>query len=151
MIQQVKHLQQVFNNNSPHGFVDRITLHESCYYQIEEECKEFSRDILPALMKCDGSAEKETRDWIVDMTVYLLQYAYRVGVIDQISEDFYKIYLNNTTKVCEDSESADETVDQYTSQGIECYSERNDFGQWVVKRVEDGKVLKPIGYQAVEL
>ena len=149
-VQQVKHLQEVFANNSPEGFNRDYHLHDACYHQIQEELLEYERDIVSALIRNDGSAEKETRDWIVDMMFYLLQYAYKVGVADKIADDFYKIYLNNVTKAT-DKGTAELSRDKYVVEGVDCEVVENRFGDWVVKRLVDGKVLKPIRYESVEL
>ena len=150
MIQQVKHLQQVFNNPAPTEFTSAVTVHEEAYNQIAEELQEFDRDIITALVKRDGTAEEHTRDWVVDMMFYLLQYANKVGVIDNIEQDFYKIYMNNITK-CTDHDNAVQTCVTYNSEGIDCYVDQNRFGDWLIRRKSDGKILKPIGYQSVEL
>ncbi len=150
VFQQVKHLQEVFNNPAPTEFVNDITVHESAFRQIEEELEEFDRDILTALIKRDGSAEDETVDWINDMIFFLLQYANKVGVLDRLPNDFYTIYLNNITKAS-DEDSVKQAQTMYALQNIDCYVEQNRFGDWLVKRKDDGKVMKPIGYEKVVL
>jgi len=148
---KVKHLQEVFNNNAPKSFDDSTDKHIACYLQIEEELKEFHRDILPKLMMEDtDNAEKETRDWIVDMTFFLLQYANKVGVIDKLDEDFHKIYLNNITKQTSFAVAA-QSAAKYKDEGTDCYIESNIYNSFVVKRHSDGKVLKCIDYKKVEL
>lgn len=151
IFQQTKHLQEVFANDAPDDFVMDITVHEECMNQVMEEAGEFDRDVLTALVRGDKEeARKQVIDFITDMEVYLNQYASRAGVLDDLAEAHHKIYLNNITKATTES-IAVETCINYKASGIDCAVHFNKFGDCVVKRKSDGKVLKPIGYKSVEL
>lgn len=147
---KVKHLQEVFANNAPDEFVTDIAVHDACYSQIVEELGEFDRDIVTALIRGDNSAEKEVRDWCIDMIFYILQYANRVGVIDKLNKDFNIIYMNNLTKST-DKDTAEMSKLHYDEQGIPVTVVKNKFDDYVVKRMSDNKVMKPIGYASVKL
>ena len=151
IFQQTRHLQEVFANDIPSDFVMDVTIHEDCMNQVMEESDEFERDVIDALVRGDKEkARKETLDFIADMQVYLNQYASRVGVLDDLTDAHYKIYMNNITK-CTDHDNAVQTCVTYNSEGIDCYVDQNRFGDWLIRRKSDGKILKPIGYQSVEL
>ena len=151
IFQQTKHLQEVFANDIPSEFVMDITVHEECMNQVMEEASEFERDVLDALVRGDiEKARKETIDFIADMQVYLNQYASRVGVLDDLSEAHYKIYTNNITKATSEDIAIQSCV-HYQELGIDCYVVPNKFGDWVVKRKSDGKVMKHLMYESVEL
>lgn len=96
---------------------------------------------------------KDFRDLVVDMMFYLMQPIVCSGLTEQFKNDFYKIYLNNATKICKSFGEATETVSYYKdTQGIDCYiSYVEDFSHYVVKRLEDHKVMKPLSFVPVEL
>ena len=151
IFQQTKHLQEVFGNDLPSDFVMDMTVHEECMNQVMEEADEFERDVLDALIRGDvDKARKETVDFIADMQVYLNQYASRVGILGELEKAHHKIYLNNITKATTE-DIAVESCLHHRSSGVDCDVHVNKFGDWLVKRKDDGKVMKPIGYEKVVL
>lgn len=65
-----------------------------------------------------------------------------VGACDEICE-------NNLSKFTTNKELAEKTVEKMVKEGVECVAEpKQEYGElyYAIKRVEDSKVMKPIGY-----
>lgn len=148
-LQKVERFNDVIGN--PHTY-------ESVYNQllrIEEELHE-TLDPVWMIAEYDIKTEetkKEVLDGICDILVTSL------GLIKKAESLGYDVFdaleavcSNNESKYCENEEHAIETCQYYLEQGIESfreYSEKNYV--WIVKRTSDLKLLKPVGFQSVEL
>ena len=127
---------------------------EKTLSQSSEELTELS-EVIESVKEKGFVSEKDMRDFrdlVADMMFYLLQPLICSGLTDKFKNDFYKIYLNNATKVCDTLESANSTVNHYRDLGTNCYVQYiKAFDHYVVKRCLDDKVMKPLGFKSVEL
>lgn len=128
---------------------------EKTLSQASEELTEL-QDIIDKVKTQSGVVHpediKDFRDLVVDMMFYLLQPVACSGLSSKLQKDFFQIYLNNATKVCETLKLAEETRNSYIKDGVDCYIQYvESFDHYVVKRRSDDKVLKPNGFQPVEL
>jgi hypothetical protein len=68
---------------------------------------------------------------------------------------FMEVHENNLTKFPTDEKVAEASVKHWESKGVPCELSWNqryaDMGNFVIRRKEDGKFLKPVGYQAPSL
>lgn len=152
LVTMVAHLQDNWGATIP----KHVTITEEnmlgIISQLQEELQEYL-DVIDSLKKNDlDKASKQLRDVSVDMIFFILQEVVKVGISDKFLEDFYKIYLNNMMKPCETEELAIETANYYTNKGEPCYVQYVEkHKHWMVRRVEDNKVKKPLGFKEVEL
>jgi len=68
-------------------------------------------------------------------------------------DGFERVHLSNMTKFCQDEQEAIETCEWYRKEkGVEAYyTYVEDVNLWVVRRKDDGKVLKSVNYEPVHL
>jgi predicted HAD superfamily Cof-like phosphohydrolase len=98
----------------------------------------------------------ELRDACSDLRVVLGNLIHFAGLNQQYEQDFNDVMDSNFSKFCTTEKEANETVSAYLNgthpnkkgETIECYHEKVD-NYWIVKRKEDGKILKSIYFKDV--
>lgn len=91
-----------------------------------------------------------TADGLADLLYILLGTVLEFGLGEHFERVFDIVHESNMTKVCDDEETADRTIDHYkTERGVEAYKEECDLG-WIVRRSDDHKILKSIAYAPAE-
>ena len=83
--------------------------------------------------------------YVVDGTIIEL------GLQHVFDEAFETVHTSNMSKACNDLEEAKATIAAYTLRGVSCEMIENDNGVWIVRNVNNGKILKSVGYTAVNL
>lgn len=151
-IRRTKHLQEHWGALPEEP---KMTLEEAENFdsQVTEEVKEI-REAIDEYKRGEITLEQlsvKMRDVCVDIAAFSEQFQVRTGIDKHVDRDSYEIYKNNLTKVCWSEEHADDTCYYYyDDKGIECdYRQVKD--HWVVYRVSDGKIMKPLGFKGVEL
>lgn len=110
---------------------------------LEEEVKELREAIAAGDLL-------EVLDAFTDIRYVLEGAILAFGMQDVAEEAFDRVHNSNMLKVCKDSDVADATVAKYTAQNIPTYVEH--VGKYyVVKRLEDNKVLKSVDWQQQDL
>lgn len=152
---RTQHLQKVFDNPVPDKIDITADKLNNCYSQIEEELDELSQIIADLYFgKLDKDSKElvdEVSDVANDLIEYIQQMVIQCGLKEKVERDSYAIYENNLTKVCKTEEDARKTLEMYLEKGVECEATKNFEGDYVVKRVSDGKVMKPWDFKSVEL
>jgi len=102
----------------------------------------------------DKESLHELRDACADMRVVLGNLIHFAGIKEKFNEDFNEVMDSNFSKFCSTEEQAQESVEAYANgthpnkmgEVIECYYEKvGDY--WIIKRKNDNKVLKSIGFK----
>lgn len=93
----------------------------------------------------------EERDATIDLFYVLGGYNLQRGTAGSLSRDWKMVHDNNMTKICQTEEIARDTVAKQKRQLVDCAYFPTNSGFFVVKRKEDGKVLKPHTYTPVKL
>jgi phosphoribosyl-ATP pyrophosphohydrolase len=71
-----------------------------------------------------------------------------------IDEALQLVCENNMTKIISDVDVAEQTMLHYQQQGLACYVDKYEGGlgvYYTVKRLQDQKILKPLGFKSVDL
>lgn len=130
-----------------------------------EQAKEFLANAQASINEANivvdsfGNDEKsltELRDACSDLRVVLGNLIHFAGLNQQYEQDFNDVMDSNFSKFCTTEKEANETVSAYLNgthpnkkrEIIECYQEKVD-NYWIVKRKEDGKILKSIYFKDV--
>jgi predicted HAD superfamily Cof-like phosphohydrolase len=100
----------------------------------------------------------ELRDACADLRVVMGNLIHFSGLKTQYEKDFNDVMDSNFSKFCTSEEEANQSVDAYANgthpnkmgEKIDCYHV-NVGDYWIVKRVQDGKILKSINFKDVEL
>jgi predicted HAD superfamily Cof-like phosphohydrolase len=99
----------------------------------------------------------ELRDACADLRVVMGNLIHFAGINEQYEKDFNDVMDSNFSKFCTSQDEADKTVEAYANgthpnkngEKIKCYHVKvGDY--WIVKRVEDGKILKSINFKEVD-
>ena len=96
---------------------------------------------------------KELLDGAVDILYTVFGFIHSLENLGfDVAGAFEAVCKNNDTKLIEDKDIAEQTVNMYENKGVPVevvYNKCHDV--FVVKNKTEGKVLKPIGYQSVVL
>lgn len=95
---------------------------------------------------------------ILDGTVDILVTAFGLlakmqDVVDTV-EAAKRVCENNMSKIFTNHADAEDTINYYKSQGVDCYissSVVNDAEYYAVRRMSDNKIMKPMDFKAVDL
>lgn len=141
MIEQIKHWREVFGlpNRTIPEIANReeldlaINLIEEEYYELKEAISDKSLN--------------DIADAVGDLYFVVTQMAMVCGLNPE--ELVQKVYDSNMSKLCKTGDEAIQTVSHYLQKGIKTYIEPKD-EYFVIKRSEDGKVLKSINFKEPE-
>lgn len=141
MIQLIKHWREVFglpNRTAPRIPDDKeLSL---AMHLIYEESDELDDAI-------QNKSLNEIADAVGDLYFVVTQMAMVCGLDPE--KLVQKVYFSNMSKLCKTEDEAIQTVSAYLQKGIKTYIEQKD-GYFIVKRSEDGKVLKSINFKEPE-
>jgi hypothetical protein len=94
-------------------------------------------------------------DACVDQRVVADGTVLKFGLQQVFHQAFMLVHENNLTKFPTDEAKAKETAAFYTERGTPAEAVWNqrfaDSGNWVIRRISDGKFLKPLGFEPVNL
>lgn len=98
----------------------------------------------------------ELRDACADLRVVIGNLIHFAGINEQYEKDFEEVMNSNFSKFCFSEEEANKTIEAYANgthpnkmgDVIDCYKEKSG-NYWIVKRIEDGKILKSINFKDV--
>lgn len=90
-------------------------------------------------------------DALCDLQYVLSGAVHEFGLGERFAGLFDDVHSSNMSKICSSYEEATETLKDYTSKGIEVYSERLEGDTYIIKRKEDNKVLKNLYYTPASL
>ena len=113
-----------------------------------EECQEISAGI-----KTNDAAE--IFDGVLDTFVTNFGHLQRLAALGfDVEKGMAAVALNNLSKYIEgtDLERVTATIRHYSDKGISCYpafNKKHDL--YAIKRIDNNKVLKPVGFVSVEL
>ena len=141
MIEQIKHWREVFG--LPNRTVPQIPSKEALKLAIKlvfEEVEELRIAI-------ENESINDIADGVGDGFFVLAQVAYECGLDPKAIVQ--KVYDSNMSKLCKTEDEAIQTVAAYLKKGIKTYIEPKD-EYFVIKRSEDGKVLKSINFKEPE-
>lgn len=96
----------------------------------------------------------ETLDGVVDVMVVSLGMAAKLAMLGvDVGEAFRRVAENNLSKFPKDEQTAIDTVEFYkTEKQTETYYTKSDCADcYVIRRKSDNKIMKPKGYQSVDL
>jgi predicted HAD superfamily Cof-like phosphohydrolase len=110
--------------------------------------KEETKELVDASLELNSVEE---RDAIIDSIYVLCGYSLQRGIAGSLSKDWKLVHNNNMTKICDSEETARDTVAKQKRQLVDCEYFPTKNGFFVVKRKEDGKVLKSHKYTPVKL
>ena len=111
-------------------------------------------------MKLEGGDVEEFRQHLLDSVVDIfVVYARLYQLMENnpsfnLHEAIKRVCENNLTKFPTDKQVAEDTLNMYAEQGVECYiatTEYEGITYYAIKRVSDNKFLKPVGYESVDL
>ncbi len=89
-------------------------------------------------------------DALCDLQYVLNGAILEFGMQRQFEALFNEVHRSNLSKACKTLSEAEQTVAQYTKQGVSCYYIENQ-GNFTVYRTKDQKVLKSIHYSPANL
>lgn len=138
MIQLIKHWRGVFG--LPNRTVLQIPVKEEldlAINLIEEEYYELKEAV-------SDNSLNDIADAIGDLYFVVTQMAMVCGLNPE--ELVQKVYDSNMSKLCKTEDEAIQTVSHYLQKGIKTYIEQKD-EYFIIKRSEDGKVLKSINFK----
>ncbi len=112
-----------------------------------------------AILCLDNDGKPIKDDKVIPQTIERLnQHGKLVEIAIPVREkDFNDVMDSNFSKFCTSQDEADKTVEAYANgthpnkngEKIKCYHVKvGDY--WIVKRVEDGKILKSINFKEVD-
>lgn len=152
--EKVAEFNNCFGNNkieklTPYSYDEHTKLINLLLSLIQEECKELE----------DAVKDKdpiETRDALSDLLYVVYGMQYRLGI--NSDEDFDIVHNSNMSKLCNNEEEAQKTVDTYKNKynngespyDTPYYQKLNGLQKWVIKNKSTGKVLKNINYTKVK-
>lgn len=141
MIQLIKHWREVFG--LPNRTVPKLAKSEELILALNliyEEAGELETAI-------DDESLNDIADAVGDLYFVVTQMAMVCGLNPE--ELVKKVYDSNMSKLCKTEDEAIQTVSAYLQKGIETYIEQK--GEYfIIKRREDGKVLKSINFKEPE-
>ena len=141
MIQLIKHWREVFG--LPNRTVPKIAKSEELILALNlvyEEAGELNTAV-------NDKSLNEIADAVGDLYFVVTQMAMVCGLNPE--ELVQKVYDSNMSKLCKTEDEAIQTVAAYLKKGIKTYIEPKD-EYFVIKRSEDGKVLKSINFKEPE-
>ena len=141
MIQLIKHWREVFG--LPNRTVPQIPNNDELELAsrlIFEEADELYEAI-------QGKSLNDIADAVGDLYFVVTQMAMVCGLNPE--ELVKKVYDSNMSKLCKTEDEAIQTVSVYLQKGIKTYIEQKD-EYFIIKRSEDGKVLKSINFKEPE-
>lgn len=92
----------------------------------------------------------EILDALCDLQYVLSGAILELGFGKVFDEAFQDVHDSNMSKACISSTEAQMTVDKYMREGVETYFQKSG-DKFLIYRTSDGKVLKSINYQVVDL
>jgi predicted HAD superfamily Cof-like phosphohydrolase len=92
----------------------------------------------------------EIADALCDLQYVLSGAILEFGLGGHFKELFEEVQRSNMSKACQNLAEAEETVQHYQTQGVDCYYER-DGDRYLVYRKVDHKTLKSIYYSPANL
>ena len=72
------------------------------------------------------------------------------GLEDYYDHNFNLVHKSNMSKLCKNMDEVDATIKFYKNKGIDVTYEKNG-KYYIIKRISDGKILKNINYNAVQI
>lgn len=93
----------------------------------------------------------EVADALGDLQYVLSGAVHEFGLGHRFSRIFDNIHNSNMSKICNSYDQAADTLKYYKNQGIEVESENLAGDTYIIKRKEDGKVLKNMYYTPATL
>lgn len=138
MIEQIKHWREVFG--LPNRTIPRIPNDKELSLAmnlIYEESDELDDAI-------QNKSLNEIADAIGDLYFVVTQMAMVCGLNPE--ELVQKVYDSNMSKLCKTEDETIQTVSAYLQKGIKTHIEQKD-EYFIIKRREDGKVLKSIKFK----
>ena len=141
MIQLIKHWREVFG--LPNRTVPKIAKSEELILALNlvyEEAGELNTAV-------NDKSLNEIADAVGDLYFVVTQMAMVCGLNPE--ELVQKVYDSNMSKLCKTEDEAIQTVAAYLKKGIKTYIEQKD-DYFIIKRSEDGKVLKSINFKEPE-
>lgn len=130
-------------------------------YRVVEEAEEIIA-ACEALEQLHGTDRgEEAKDLAIEVLDGVVDTAFVALGLFQIASDYLpvqaatvRICHNNLTKFTADRQEADKSVEYYKANDVECEVEEIEWEgtpHYVIKRMEDRKVMKPVGYKNVDL
>ncbi len=111
---------------------------------LEEELKELKKAI-------EEDDLVEVADAFADLQYVLSGAILEFGMGAKFKDLFDEVQRSNMSKPCKTMEEARQTQEYYkNNRGMESYIEERD-GEYLVYRIDDGKVLKSVNYSAPDL
>lgn len=93
--------------------------------------------------------KKEIIDALCDIQYLLNGTIDLLGFTEQFETAFKEVHRTNMTKFLSSLNDVQRTIEDYTNAGVKChYTEKN--GKYAIIR-EDGKLIKPIGWEKPKL
>jgi hypothetical protein len=92
----------------------------------------------------------EVFDALLDLEYILLGTVVEFGMAKIFDEGFEEVHSSNMSKFCKDGHEVIETMISYKNQGVNTHCETMG-DLLVIKRIEDGKILKNINYRKCNL
>jgi predicted HAD superfamily Cof-like phosphohydrolase len=117
--------------------------------QCEEHLKEITEEFIP--QKQENYNKKETLDALGDLQYILSGSVVSMGYKNVFEEAFDRIHKSNMSKMCRNKQEALFTIRHHQTKGETKKMEiQQKNGKYIVVR-EDGKIMKSINYQKVDL
>lgn len=142
-LHKVKHFHAVFNHPiKDEPFMNREQGMQR-YGFIKEELEEYKSAI-------EANDIVGVLDVFIDLIYFILGGVIQHGLSDLLLKGFEEVHDSNMTKACQTESELELTIDKYTENGVEVYSEKSK-GYSIVKRKSDNKILKSVGYKEADL
>ena len=93
----------------------------------------------------------EVIDALADLQYVLSGAVLEFGFASDFSKFFDEVQRSNMSKVCDDMETAEATVEYYKEKDQEGVIEQKKDGRYIVYRKSDGKVLKSTKYSPADI
>ena len=148
---RTEHLEKVFDNDIPRDVTISTGKLHRCYASVEDGLDDLAQVIADNYFGKNPDVSKQLVKTAIDIVESVNTMIIQCGLREKFEEASYESYENNLTKVCHTEEDARKTLEMYLEKGAECEATKNFEGNFVIKRIVDKKVVKPISYKSVEL
>lgn len=90
-------------------------------------------------------------DALADLQYVLAGAVLEFGLADKFPAIMQEVHRSNMTKLCKDEIEANDTIAHHRLNGDVGYAEEMEDGRYIVKRLDDEKVLKNLNYEEANL
>lgn len=121
-------------------------------YDVQNQVALIEEEVIETIEAIFSNDAAETLKEIVDVMVTVL------GLLQKLENKGYdvttamkRVAENNLSKFVATQEAAESTQQYYTDKQVPTYIAKHKSGLYAIKRIADDKLMKPVGYESVDL